>query len=135
MIGLLRILASQPCLTDPDPADGLGRHSHDIWLPSSDEAAPFDQASAHRVDYEGPLILLLYSSIVLCSGLCGGQLEIPSPGTLGQGWLTADSNSVEDLPSLLSHLALQVSASYHNRSTHRAPRAQYNVNQNRRTTL
>ena len=39
------------------PADGLDRHSHDIWLPRVNETAPFDQTSAHRVDHEGPLIL------------------------------------------------------------------------------
>jgi hypothetical protein len=38
------------------PTDGLGQHNHDIWHPRVDEAAPIDQASAYRVDYEGPLI-------------------------------------------------------------------------------
>jgi hypothetical protein len=34
------------------------------------------------------------------------------PHTLDQGQLTTDSESVEELPSLPSHLALQVPASY-----------------------
>ena len=82
----------------------MGQDSHDIWLILADEAAPFDQASAHRVDYEGSLntrmlgkgdlilaldcmlrgtVLLYY--IVLYSGPCGGQLETTSPDTLDQG--------------------------------------------------
>lgn len=38
---------------DIDPADGLGRRGHNIRLPCVDEAAPIDQTSAHRLDYEG----------------------------------------------------------------------------------
>src|SRR5260370_15987467 len=37
-------------------ADGLGLRNHDIWPPRLDEAAPFGQAGAHRVDHEGSLI-------------------------------------------------------------------------------
>jgi hypothetical protein len=59
-----------------------------------------------------------------------------NPHTLDQGQLrlTTDSKSVEDLPSLPSHLALQVSASHYSRSTLRAPRAQYNANRIHRTS-
>jgi hypothetical protein len=59
--------------------------------------------------------------------------DMRSSHTLDQGQLTTDSESVEELPSLPSYLALQVSASYYSRSTLRAPRAQYNANQIRRT--
>jgi hypothetical protein len=38
------------------PTDGLDQHKRDIWFPRADEAAPFDQAGVHRVDYEGSII-------------------------------------------------------------------------------
>jgi hypothetical protein len=121
----------------------------------TDEAAHFNQASAHRVDYEGSLNIrmlgkdglmlalycMLHGTVLLYCihrplfGACGGQLEIPSPDTLDQVQLTADSNSVEHLPSLHSHLGLQVSASYYSRPTLHAPRAQYNADRIRRTNL
>ena len=47
---------SQPFLTYRFLADGLGLRNHDIWPPRLDEAAPFGQAGAHRVDHEGSLI-------------------------------------------------------------------------------
>jgi hypothetical protein len=52
-------LLSQPILTW-DPADGMSRRGHDIWIPCAVEAAPSDPTSTNRVlngvDYEGSLI-------------------------------------------------------------------------------
>jgi hypothetical protein len=53
--------------TDTDPADGLGHYRHDIWLPRPVEAAPSDQTSANRVDYERKLIRGRGKGINICT--------------------------------------------------------------------
>jgi hypothetical protein len=105
----------------------LGQRSHDIWLLRVDEAAPFDQASAHRVDYEGSLNTrmlgkgdLILALDYMLRGTVFTLLHRPLFGALWwsirdtearhnrPGPIPADSSSIEDLPSLPLHLALQV---------------------------
>jgi hypothetical protein len=57
------------------------------------------------------------------AGGAGSLLPRICVHTIDQGQLIGDSESVEELPSLPSNLALQVSASYYSRSTLRAPRS------------